>query len=221
MILGEIGGWADRFKRYDERLLERICMLLPACITALGENPKEDEITINLVSRFHLDPVVRRLFHHWEFQFEPSEIDENGAYLSKGKIDLALFWDLNREKYLAYEAKRLNVRTGKSTTSLATPYVTEGVARFVTEQYSKGLPVGCMLGYVLDGNVSGVHPKIAKALDDNKTLVGLIQGPNVLEPVSSAHRFQTDHNRKNDGGLISLRHALVPCVESTNSSSMS
>ena len=145
MILGEGGAWLAHFKRYDERLLERICILLPSCIEALGENPKEDDITFNLTNRFHLDADVRQLFHHWEFQFEPQGQDANGAYFSKGKIDLAMFWDLDRDKYLAYEAKRLNVKGQSGVSSLATPYVKEGVVRFVTEQYSEGLPVGCML----------------------------------------------------------------------------
>ena len=90
MILGDGGEWLDHFRRYDERLLERICVILPACIEALDDEPHEDDITLNLVSRFHLDAGVRRLFHHWEFQFEPQGQDANGAYFSKGQIEHSL-----------------------------------------------------------------------------------------------------------------------------------
>ena len=212
MILGSADDWTGHFKRHDERLLERICEILPDCIAAMPENPLEDDITINLIDRFHLDAVIRRLFHHWQYQFEPFGHDENGVAFSKGKIDFVVCWDQNREKYLAYEAKRLNVTTKSgSTSSLATAYVTEGLVRFVTEQYSEGLPVGCMLGYVLDGNVGSVKPKIEKAVADNSELVGLLAGPDDLPAIASATRLTSDHERENSGGNITVRHALVPC----------
>lgn len=212
MILGSADDWAEHFKRHDERLLERICEILPDLIAAMPDNPHEDDITINLIDRFHLDAVIRRIFHHWEYQYEPFGHDENGVAFSKGKIDFVVFWDQQREKYLAYEAKRLNVKTKYgSVSSLATAYVTEGLTRFVTEQYSKGLPVGCMLGYVLDGNISSIKPKIEKAVADNGALVGLAVGPDDLSAISTATRMTSDHERQNDGGTITVRHALVPC----------
>lgn len=211
MIFGNGAVWADSFKRYDERLLERICEILPTCVAALGNNPHEDQITINLVDRFHLDEVIRKMFHHWEYQFEPFGQDENGVSYSKGKIDFVAFWDMEREKYLAYEAKRLNIKTKKGTESKARVYVTEGLVRFVTEQYSEGLPVGCMLGYVLDGNAATVQPKIGKAIADNSTLVRLLSGPSPLPDINTAKRFETDHERQGCGTQINVRHALIPC----------
>lgn len=212
MIVGDGGFWIENFKQYDERLLERICAILPDCIAALGGNPHEDHITLNLIKRFHLDEVVRRLFHHWEYQFEPFGDDDQGAAFSKGKIDFAVFWDLDREKYLAYEAKRLNIpNTNGGITSLATVYTTEGLVRFVTEQYSEGLPVGCMLGYVMDGNVAGVQSKVSKAITANATLVGLLAGPEEIAAISTATRFSSDHKRVGSGGQIHILHALVPC----------
>lgn len=211
MIVGDTELWAANFKRFDERLLERICAILPDCLSVLGDDPDEDAITLNLVTRFHLDETVRRIFHHWEFQYYPSGTDEHGASFSKGRIDFAVFWDLEREKYLAYEAKRLNTPTATGRASRATVYVTEGVLRFITEQYSEGLPVGCMLGYVLDGDVPWVHPKVENAISDNSTLVGLLSGPNAIPKIGTATRFETDHQRENQGGKINIRHALVPC----------
>lgn len=212
MIIGKSNVWEANFKRCDERLLERICMILPDCIAALGDNPHEDDITINLVDRFHLDQIIRRIFHHWEYQFEPFGHNENGVAYSKGKIDFVACWDLERENYLAYEAKRLNVKTKSGTESKATVYVTEGLARFVTEQYSEGLPVACMLGYVLDGKITSVDTKVRKAVKDNATLVGLVSGPISLSQISTAIRFESNHDRKTEGDRINIRHALVPCI---------
>ena len=211
MIYGKAGVWADRFKGYDDRLLERICLLLPGCVAALGDNPKEDQITLNLVNLFRKDPKIRRMFHDWEFQFEVAECDANGVYSSKGKIDIALFFDQRKEKYLAYEAKRLNIKTSDGIKSLAGPYVTEGVARFVSQQYSQGLPVGCMLGYVLNADIDILLQKLTDALESNKENVALVRGPETTRAVCSSRRFETDHRRSGGGGIITLRHALVPC----------
>ena len=212
MILGSADDWAGHFKRHDERLLERICEILPICIAAMPKNPNEDDITINLLDRFYLDAVIRKLFHNWEYQFEPRGHDENGVAYSKGKIDFVVFWDQDQRKYLAYEAKRLNVMTKSgSISSLATAYVTQGLVRYVTEQYSEGLPVGCMLGYVLDGNIASVKPKIEKAVADNSELIGLLSGPDDLPAIASATRLTSDHQRQNEGGNITVRHALIAC----------
>lgn len=211
MIIGISDAWVKHFKRHDERLLERICAILPDCIAVLGNNPHEDAITLNLVTRFHKDKIIRRLFHYWEYQFEPHGIDIHGAAYSKGQIDFALFWDTDREQYLAYEAKRLNVSTQKGTASLATPYIKQGVLRFVTEQYSKDLPVGCMLGYVLDGNITSIYPKVTKAIKENAKLIGLLLPSKPLPMISTAKRFESTHEREQSGGYINIRHALVPC----------
>tara|TARA_A100000171_G_scaffold52274_2_gene69855 strand:+ start:326 stop:967 length:642 start_codon:yes stop_codon:yes gene_type:complete len=212
MIVGDVAAWAESFKRYDERLLERICEILPKCIAALGGDPIEDQITINLVDRFHLDETIRKMFHHWEYQFEPFGHDENGAAFSKGKIDFVVCWDTERERYLAYEAKRLNVPNAKGgVSSLATIYVTEGLVRFVKEQYSEGLPIGCMLGYVLDGNVTTVQSKVQTAISKNSTLVGLAEGPSPIASIGTASRFSSVHVRDGSGTSIDIRHALVPC----------
>ena len=212
MIFENTNSWINYFKRHDERLLVRICEILPDCIETLHDNPHEDEITVNLVNRLRSDTEIRRLFHHCQYQFEPLGYDENGIAYSKGKIDFAFFWDQDQEKYLAYEAKRLNIKTTTGTTlSLATAYVTEGLVRFVSEQYSEGLPVGCMLGYVMDGNTKTARAKIIKSITENNQLVGLIAGPSALPAIASAIRMTSDHQRRKSGEKINIRHALVPC----------
>ena len=213
MIFENADNWVKHFKRFDERLLERICEILPDCIAAMPDNPHEDKITINLIDRFYLDADTRKLFHHCAYQFEPFGHDEQGVAYSKGKIDFVVFWDQNRERYLAYEAKRLNIKTANGrTASLATAYVTEGLARFVTEQYSEGLPVACMLGYVIDGNTRTAQAKIVSAIIKNSQLVGLVAKPSVLPAIASAIRMTSDHQRQSGSGKINIRHALVPCT---------
>jgi hypothetical protein len=213
MIVGNARKWLREFRDYDDQFLSRVATLINNCVKCLGDNPSEDEITINLVEYLVLDPVIRGLFHTVEYQFEPTRTDNNGIARSLGKIDMAAHIVDDRKTYLAYECKRLNVINGTATRSLATPYVTEGVVRFVKEKYSEGLPIGCMLGYVLDGDTANAKFKICAALTENLELIAK-QGrsANNLSKIPRIIRFSTKHKRKNSSSIIEIRHALVACT---------
>ena len=180
------------------------------CVAVLPRNPDEDTITINLVDILSRDASARRLFHHLAYQHEPFGYTADGWAYSKGKIDMALLLDQERERYLAYECKRLNVPQVGGTRSLATPYVLEGVQRFITEQYAIGLPVGCMLGYVFDGNVNTARAKVRAAIDSQKCEIRLVEGPTNKPPMGPVGRLTSRHCRPSNGADIEVRHALLP-----------
>ena len=210
MPIGDPSDWAERFKRLDVRFLERVVALWPRCLAALPANPHEDRITISLVTAVSRDPQARRLFHHLAFHHEPFGYTDEGWAYSKGQIDMALLLDRERERYLAYECKRLNViQTGKWR-SLATPYMTEGVVRFVSEKYAADLPVGCMLGYVMDGNVSTARAKLRAAMTLHRKTIALEWGPADDEPLGTMQRFSSGHRRVSSRAHIEIRHTLLP-----------
>lgn len=206
--LGNLQDWTSRFITVDERLLERIAVVWPQCIALLSAQPEEDDITINLVHLLGKDPVVRRICYWVEYQFEPFGTAPNGMKFSKGKIDIAVFLDWERERYVAYECKRLNVTHAGKRSSLATVYVTQGMMRFMTEQYAEQLPVGCMLGYVIDGDVAFAMSQLNNAIAAHQP-VALATGPAAVAAIQSIARFLTSHNRT-VGTTIELRHALLP-----------
>lgn len=207
MLLGDVLAWTDRFNTVDDRFLERIAAVWPDAIGALSEQPQEDEITISLVAHLSKDPYVRRICHWVEYQFEPFGVSPDGSRFSKGRIDMAVLFDWERERYLAYECKRLNVVYGGRRWSLATRYVTDGMMRFLTEQYAERLPVGCMLGYVLDGDFTFAFQRVSVAIRAHAPL-GLINGPKMFATVQRRVRFRTRHKRAT-GTEIELRHALI------------
>ena len=209
---GDPATWVVRFRSLDIRFLERVVAIWPKCAAALPSQPPEDTITINLVHLLSKDPGTRRLFHWLEFQFEPFGFTADDTAYSKGRIDMALILDGERERYLAYECKRLNVVHDGRTSSLATPYVMEGLARFVTEQYAENLWVGCMLGYVMDGDVETAETKIHAAIGNRRSLIGLTAGPETDRSVGEAKRFFSRHSRAASGQEIEVRHALLPFV---------
>ncbi len=69
--------------------------------------------------------------------------------------------------------------------------------RFLTEQYAEQLPVGCMLGYVLDGDVPFANSRIADAIGSHVPLA-LAEGPTPLAAIETIERFRTRHTAKPD-----------------------
>ena len=113
---------------------------------------------------------------------------------SKGKIDIAALMDQEREHYLAYECKRLCVIHNGTRGSLATRHVKDGMMRFLTEQYAEGLPVGCMLGYVMDGDLSFARTQVNSAIDAHNIPLGTMYGapPGQVIPEMSGFRRSTN-----------------------------
>ena len=207
-MIGDPAAWLRRYRSLDERMMALVATIWPRCIANLPVHPDEDTITIQLVDALSRDPGARRR-GVIEYQFEPFGDRPDGIAYSKGKIDMAVLLDRTRRRYLAYECKRLNVKRDGRRRSLATQYVMEGLHRFITEQYAEGLPVGCMLGYVLDGDVPFARAKVIEALKRRKQEVGFVgvSRPPVTPP--SAEGFVSDHIRWN-GTAIEIRHTMLP-----------
>ncbi|MCY3940650.1 MAG: hypothetical protein OXG29_06155 [Gammaproteobacteria bacterium] len=210
MLVGDPTQWIEQFRSLDARFLDCVLAVWPMCLAVLPKKPDEDTITINLVNILSRDARARRLFHHLAYQHEPFGYTADGWAYSKGKIDMALLLDQERERYLAYECKRLNVVRNGTTRSLATPYVLEGMLRFITQQYAANLPVGCMLGYVLDGNVNTARTKVQAAIDTYKAEIGLMEEPTDVQPLGPVERLSSLHCRPSNGSEIEIRHALLP-----------
>ena len=207
-MIGDPAAWLRRYRSLDQRVMALVAMIWPGCIADLPVQPDEDTITIQLVDALSRDPGARRL-GVIEYQFEPFGHRPDGIAYSKGKIDMAVLLDRTRRQYLAYECKRLNVIRGGKRRSLATQYVMEGLRRFITGQYAEGLPVGCMLGYVLDGDVPFARTKVIEALRRKKQEVGFVgvSRPTVTPP--SAEEFVSDHVRCSCT-TIEIRHTMLP-----------
>ena len=87
--------------------------------------------------------------------------------------------------------------------------MTEGLSRFVAEQYSANLPVGCMLGYVLDGDAAYAALSVREKIIECRPKIALIGQPKDEAAVGVATRFSSRHRRQGDGE-IEVRHALLP-----------
>jgi len=99
------------------------------------------------------------------------------------EIDIRLFhsWMNYSEVYFAWECKRVgDKRVNKKYASLISEYITDGMLRFLDEDYSVGLNNAGMLGYVLAGDVTNIvhdintsmhHPRRARPLPTSDHLM--------------------------------------------------
>ena len=210
MLVGDPREWTARFRSLDDRFLECVLAVWERCVARLPGDPHEDTITLNLVTLLRGNATARRLFHHLDYQHDPHGYTADGWAYSKGKIDMVLLLNQECDRYLAYECKRLNVPRAGGTRSLVKPYVLDGVLRFITGQYAADLPVGCMLGYVLDGNVNTARSKVRAAIDLHRGHIGLFGGPMDEPPIGSIRKLSSRHRRPSNGTYIEIRHALLP-----------
>ena len=157
------------------------------------------------------DATARRLFF-CEYQFVPLAYTDVGRVVEKGRIDMVMIVDHDREHYLAYECKRLNVmRQDGARRSLAGEYVNKkGVMRFVTAQYAENLPTGCMFGYVMDGDLDFARARIRAAMTKSRAVLGLQDDLRAQDPIGQFKRFATVH--VSGGRSIEILHALAPFV---------
>ena len=210
MVVVDPTVWASRFRSFDDRCLECVVAVWPRCLSELRSQPGEDTITASLVDILLRDPDTRWHFHWIEFQYEPLGHTSTGAAYSKGRIDMAVFLNQDRDRYLAYECKRLNERRGDGRRSLAGRYVKDGLSRFVSGQYSENLPVGCMLGYVLDGDLAFADRSVRAKILEFRMDMALVKEPRTGADIGGTVRFHSCHRRRSDGVEIEVRHALLP-----------
>lgn len=209
MFAGDATVWGVRFRSFDARFIERVAAVWCRCVNRLPEHPDEDTITRNLVDLLQSDPGVRRWFHWIEFQYEPFGHTAEGTAYSTGRIDIAVLLNQDRNVYLAYECKRLNDVRKDVRRSLAGKYVTDGLSRFVAEQYSEDLPLACMLGYVLDGDLEYAESSVRARIAELREEVSLVAEPHDAAPIGESKRFFSRH-RRHSGDEIEVRHALFP-----------
>ncbi len=131
------------------------------------------------------------------------------------KIDIELadpWMDYNRV-YFAWECKRVADRRvcAPEDRNLAAEYVSEGILRFIDEEYATGLDDAGMLGYVLAGDVGYIVEDINRSMLDRHRTRHLSGGDH-LQPSSTVGSFkdiyQSSHRRK-AGAIIRLHHLFL------------
>ena len=206
MVSGERRSWVVKFRVTDRKFLRCVARVWRQSVAHMPRSSCEDTITYALVCNVNRDTEARSVFY-CDYQFYTTVTLH---------VDMAVIVHNDRSTYLGYECKRLNVTgTDGARRSQAGAYVGEdGMMCFVTERYSEGLPVGCMMGYVMDGDMNFAFLRIEEAMAAEQPALGLQGELQENPPIGIIRRFVTEHER--DGRWMEIRHALLPFVQASS-----
>jgi hypothetical protein len=211
MLAGSLDEWLPSFRNLEERVADAVEAAWPGCVAPLQskKNVLENEITKHLVNSLIRAKKVNKVPGRFSYQHALLAEDVGGNVSAPSNIDFVLIIGDDEDVYLACECKRLNVPYGKRVRALSGEYVDEGLMRFVTGQYSRGLPLAMMLGYVMDAQTVAAKNSVAQTLKKRSSAIGLQSAdyPNVVSgrPV----RFFTTHTCASSGSAIEVTHTLL------------
>lgn len=171
-----------------------------------GSMTHEDHITEHLVQALRrTKKVPGRITYQYVLLVE----DANGNVSLSSSIDFVLTVGDDEDVYLAYECKRLNVPYAARVRNLCVPYVDEGLMRFVSGQYSNGLPMATMLGYVMNGDNGRARRSLCKVMKARAVTLGLTAELDYPSLPGAPTRFRSTHKCR-PGQSIDVEHQLLP-----------
>lgn len=209
MLQGDLGIWLERFKSLEERVAETIEEVWPTCIEPLkpikNTMTHEDHITNHLVAALiKSKKLPGRLVPQYSLL---TEAEDNTIHLSSN-IDFVLTVGDDENVYLACECKRLNVPFKSGLKGLVGKYVDDGLMRFITGQYSNGLPLAMMLGYVMNSRADRARKGLRSAMNVRATKIKLKLTTDSPVIKDRPIRFVTRHTC-DAGHEIDISHTLL------------
>lgn len=209
MLAGDLNAWLPHFRSLEERIVNAVETAWPICIAPLQSKKNslthEDHITEHLVqSLIRTKLVPGRIIYQYTLLTE----DGSGNVSAPSNIDFVLTLGDDEDVYLACECKRLNVPYKTGVRPLVSEYVDQGLMRFVTGQYSNGLPLAMMLGYVMNAKSDEAKRGVKRILKLRSAIVRLQSERD--DPVISGRpiRFHTTHACV-PGHIIEVAHTLL------------
>lgn len=213
MLAGSLENWLPHFRGVEEQVVDAVKAVWPSCIGPLQTKKDmmthEDHITEHLVyALIQSKSVPGRI----EYQYPLLIKDIDGNVSMSSKIDFVVTIGDDEDVYLACECKRLNIPYQARTKGLASEYVEEGLMRFITGQYSNGLPVAMMLGYVMDARIDQARCGVMRAMRQRATSIGLLSERETPIVEDLLLRFHTTHSCT-PGHVIEVAHTFLAWPE--------
>lgn len=209
MLAGRLDEWLPHFRGLEERVAEAVEAAWPICIAPLqskkNEMTHEDHITEHLVqSLIRTKSLPGRIIYQYSLLAE----DDLGNVSISSNIDFVLTIGDNENVYLACECKRLNVPYRSRIRGLVGEYVDEGLMRFITGQYSNGLPAAMMLGYVMNAKSDRARSGVKRAMARRSVAIGLRSDRDAQVVSGRPLRFHTTHTCVS-GSEIEVAHTFL------------
>ena len=208
-VYGNPEQWQDLLDSLAPDIIE---LILSAWQTmpSIAPDSKEDPVSLELCRQLRAKRALSELplTVHTQTVELSDDVD-----IDDGRIDLT-FHPLvpSEEIYFALECKRVNVlQPNGSVRRYFGEYVTQGLMRFVTGQYSRAVRHGGMLAFVLDGDVETAIEGILRNIIAKRSEIGLIDekiGPSRFAPENDWMR-ETTHSRSVEAGNVLVQHCFV------------
>jgi hypothetical protein len=217
-VVGSSREWLAAVDGIQQKVIEAIERVWPGCQERLGATgaaagalewpateSREDPITRCLVVSLRRDRVIRELPFMIESQRELLSDGFGGEVVPVGYLDMAILFVVGYSKAcLSFECKRLNVRKKNGgRDSLAFQYIAKGMMRFVEGKYSPEVPVGGMIGYVMDGDLDKAYRAIRRQITKHALKLRCRR----VDDIGKPRYFVTEHARAMMP--IELRHLLL------------
>ncbi|MGE5546847.1 MAG: hypothetical protein ACM33T_08120 [Solirubrobacterales bacterium] len=211
MIIGDLEPMVGDYVSVEQKVADLLPEIWPTCCIPGDELPLEDEITKVLVERLKEHPRGGRFLGPIIYQYALLEELQIGDVVTKGIIDIAILLDNDGALYVPFECKRLNLTDARGRVrSLADLYVDEGMMRYVSAKYAEMVPLGVMIGYVMNGDVIKAEQAILHAIEARKQTLRLFGRGSGEQTRLLYKRLITTHAREGDGGFFCIQHTLLP-----------
>jgi hypothetical protein len=179
-------------------------------MAAPAPDETEDNITIALCRALKQNRTARGLMfqiHTQLVELEPMPGED------LGRLDIAFIPLVPREDiYFCLESKRLNVMKDGQFRAYASEYVTSGMLRFITGQYSKAVRHGGMLAYVLDGDVARAMKNVDTSIRKHHVVLCMAPPggflPSTVLPTDPRGK-ETPHQRVHETSLFRIHHLFM------------
>lgn len=218
-IIGAPRAWVDVIEDQAPRLLKLVAAVWKR-IPVGAADEREDAITNRLVAGLQRSKAARRLM----FYILPQVVEIDPSCGKEfGRMDIAFYptgiHGVPREDvYFCVECKRLNVPVGGTKRGYSSEYVTLGMARFVSGQYSRSVRHGGMVGYVRDGQVADAMSQVERNIKRRRAKLCMdVPGEFVASAVFPRlpHARETHHRRAGERVPFRLHHLFLAGDPST------
>ena len=211
-IQGNTQQWHDLLDSFVPDIVNLILAAWES-MPPIANDSKEDPVSIELCKKLRTAKTLADL--PLQVHTQTVELDSQAENVEQGRIDITFHPMVPSEAiYFALECKRVNVMqaNGKVRRYFA-EYVTEGLTRFVSGQYSHSVRQGGMIAFVLDGDVPSAINGVLRNIVDKRILIRLIDEsvkPSRFLPANESMR-ETTHSRDTNAGDVLIQHFFL-CV---------
>lgn len=198
------------YEKFRSAFEQKCCQLIiEAYQTSLTEKVikldwNENDISYELFEKMEVNPKrVSKFKIHLSPEFRiPKDVSKTKGFSDKlPRIDLKMaHFTLNQEFKYFFEAKRLKEKSS----GLKRAYLNEGMDRYISEKY----PIGCMLGYLLEGKtdetIKGINALLEKDKRDAEILI--LKSEKLLKSI-----YQSNHSN-----IGTLKHIIFDFTNISN-----